>query len=312
MSLFLNNTLSAATQVGVLYAIVAVGFICDKTGLFSEATARKVVKLLLNLIVPCAIINSFMDIEMNDDTVKKFFISLGLGAATHVIAIIINAFTFRNKSDEDNPVYKYAAIYGNLGFMALPLAEAVLGAEGVFYCANGYVMFNVFTYIHGIALMRKTKEKMNLRQLILNPGVISFLIGLPVFLLDIKLPYVFSEPLDMLAALNSPMGMLIFGTYLAKTDIKSMFTDKKIYLVGLLKLIVLPVICFGLYYLCGVKGVLLTAAIISASVPSANNTFMFATMYDRNTAIASKTVALVSFMSILTIPVMIALTQLTW
>ncbi len=310
--MFLNNVLSAATQVGVLYTIVAAGFICDKTGLFSEETARKVVKLLLNLIVPCAIINSFMNIEMNDDTVKKFFISLGLGAATHIIAIIINTVTFRNKSDEDNPVYKYASIYGNLGFMALPLAQAVLGAEGVFYCANGYVMFNIFTYIHGTAVMRKEKDKINLRKLILNPGVISFLIGLPVFLFGIKLPYVFSEPLSMLAALNSPMGMLIFGTYLAKTDIKSMFTDKKIYLVALMKLIVLPLVCFGVYYLCGVRGVLLTAAIISASVPSANNTFMFATMYDRNTAIASKTVALVSFMSILTIPVMIALTQMTW
>lgn len=310
--MFLNNVISAATQVGVLYAIVAVGFICDKTGLFSENTARKVVKLLLNIIVPCAIINSFMNIEMNSDTVKKFFISLGIGAATHIIAIILNILTFRNKSDKDNPVYKYASIYGNLGFMALPLAQAVLGTEGVFYCANGYVMFNIFTYVHGVSLMRKEKDKADLKKLVLNPGVISFLIGLPLFLLNIRLPYVISEPIGMLSALNSPMGMLIFGTYLAKTDLKTMFTDKKMYLVGIMKLIVLPLVCFGVYYLCGLKGVLLTAAIISASVPSANNTFMFATMYDRNTAVASKTVALVSFMSVLTIPVMIALTQLTW
>lgn len=310
--MFISNVLSSATQVGVLYVIVAAGYVCDKAGLFTEKTARKTVDLLLYLITPCAIINSFMGIEMNADTVKKFFISLGIGAATHIIAILLNAVTFRSRSDADNPVYKFAAVYGNLGFMALPLAQAVLGTEGVFYCANGYVMFNIFSFTHGVALMRREKEKTDIKKLILNPGVISFLIGLPIFLLKIKIPYVISEPVSMLAALNSPLGMLIFGTYLAKTDLKSMFFDKKIYLVGLMKLIVLPLVCLGIYYLCGVSGVLLTAVIISASVPSANNTFMFATKYDRNTSVASKTVALVSFMSILTIPVMIALSQLTW
>ncbi|MBQ8504089.1 MAG: AEC family transporter [Clostridia bacterium] len=79
-----------------------------------------------------------------------------------------------------------------------------------------------------------------------------------------------------------------------------------------MKLIVLPLLCIGIYYLCGITGVLLTASIITASVPSANNTFMFATKYERNSAVASKTVALVSFLSVLTMPIMIALTQLTW
>ena len=42
----------------------------------------------------------------------------------------------------------YASIYGNVGYMALPLAQAVLGDEGVFYCATGVVVFNIFCF-HG-------------------------------------------------------------------------------------------------------------------------------------------------------------------
>ena len=91
-----------------------------------------------------------------------------------------------------------------------------------------------------------------------------------------------------------------------------MLFDKKIYAVALMKLIVLPLICMGVYYAFGLKGTLLTAVIITASVPSANNTFMFSSVYGRDTAVASKTVALVSFLSILTMPVIIAITQLTW
>ncbi len=308
--MFIENLLSAATNVGVLYVMVAAGFACDKAKIFTEQTARKTIDLLLHIIVPCTLINSFIKIEMNEDTVRKFFVSFAIATATHIIGIVLNIPFFRKNANEDSPVYKFASIYGNVGFMALPLAQAILGDEGVFYCANGVVVYNIINFTHGAALMSKEKEKMNLKKLIVNPGVISVIIGLPIFLLNIKVPYILSEPIEMLAALNSPVAMLIFGTYLANTDLKSMFTDKKIYEVALLKLIILPLICMGVYYLFGIKGTLLAASIITASVPSANNTFMFASKYGRDAALASKTVALVSFMSILTMPVMIAIAQL--
>ena len=311
--LFLENFISAITQVGMLYVMVAAGFICDKTGLFSEETAKKVVNLLLYFITPCTLINAFSNIENTPENIKKFALSFIIATATHVIAIVLNIPSFRNKSDDNNPVYKFASIYGNVSFMALPLAQAILGDEGTFYCANGVLVFNVINFSHGAILMGRGEEsKINLKNLLLNPGVVSFVIGLPIFLLGVKLPFIISEPLRMMAGLNSPVAMLIFGTYLAHTDLKTMFTDKKIYFTALMKLIVVPLVCLGVYYLCGVTGVLLTASIITASAPSANNTFMLATKYGRDTRVASKTVALVSFISVLTIPVMIALTQLTW
>lgn len=313
MNLFLENLISASTQVGMLYVMVAAGFICDKTGLFSEETAKKVVRLLLYFITPCTLVNAFSNIENTPENVKKFAVSFLIATATHVIAILVNAPFYRNKDSETGCIYKFASIYGNVSFMALPLAQAILGDEGTFYCANGVLVFNVVNFAHGAILMgRGDEKKINLKNLLMNPGVVSFVIGLPIFLLGIKLPYIVSEPLRMMAGLNSPIAMLIFGTYLAHTDLKSMFTDKNIYRTAFMKLLVVPLLCLSIYYLCGVTGVLLTASIITASAPSANNTFMLATRYERDTSVASKTVALVSFISVLTIPVMIALTQLTW
>ncbi len=310
--MFLDYLISAATQVSILYVMVFIGFACDKAKLYTEKTARATVNFLLYIIVPCTLINSFIKIEMNEDTVKKFFISFAIATATHIIAIVLNLPFFRNKKDENNAIYKFASIYGNVGFMALPLAQAVLGAEGVFYCTNGVVVYNIINFIHGAAVMSKSKEKFRFKDLLTNPGLISLAIGLPIFLLKIDVPVVFSEPIGMLANLNSPLAMLIFGCYLGHTDLKSMLFDKKIYLTAVFKLLVLPLVCMGIYLLCGVKGVLLTACIITACVPSANNTFMFASKYGRDASLASKTVALVSFISVITMPFMIALTQMTW
>lgn len=310
--MFLENLITAATNVGVLYIIVAVGYLCDKLGIYTEETARKTVNFLLYFVASCTLINSFIKIEATPDTVGKFFTAFGLSVATHVIAILINMFTFKNKSDERSAVYKFASIYGNVAFMALPLAQAVLGDEGVLYCAGGAVVFNLFTFTHGVKLMSKEGTKLSVKKILINPGVIATVIGLPIFLIGFDVPYIIARPVEMLADLNTPVAMLVFGTYLSRTDLKTMVLDKKIYAVAAMKLVVLPLICMGVYYLFGLRGTLLTAVIITASVPSANNTFMFSSLYGRDAATASKTVALVSFMSILTMPVIIAITQLTW
>lgn len=308
MELFFENMKSAGTQVVVLYVMVAVGFVCDKVKIFSEETAKKVVDLLLYIITPSLLISSFINMERTQDNIKKFFLSLGLMFLIHIIAIALFASFFRKKDMQD-PVFKFGSIYGNTGYMALPLAQAVLGDIGVFYCANGVAAYNVMTFTHGVRLMKSENEKLKLKALILNPGVIAILIGLPIFLLNIPVPYVIAKPVELIGSLNSPVAMLIFGTYLSRTNLLNMFKIKKIYLVALLKLIVMPLACMGVFALCGISGTLLTACAITASVPSGNNTFMFASKYGKDAAVASQMVALVSFMSVITMPVMIAASQ---
>lgn len=306
--MFLENVKQAATQVSILYIMIAIGFVCDKAKLFTEKAARMLVDFLLYIVVPCMLVRSFTKIELTRHNLLMFLLSLLLAFTTHFIAIALNLPFFRKKNDE-NPIYKYASIYGNVGFMALPLASEILGDEGVFYCANGVIAFNIITFIHGIKIMNRDGFKLNFKNLVLNPGIISVIIGLPLFLLQVKLPVLIEQPMSYLAELNTPLAMLIFGTYLANTDLKTMFTDKKIYLAAFLKLLAMPLLCLGIYHICGVSGTLLVACAITACVPSANNTFMFASKYGRDTGLASKTVALVSLFSIITMPVVIAIAQ---
>lgn len=306
--MFLENIKQAATQVSILYIMIAVGFVCDKVGLFTEKTARALVNFLLYLVVPCMLIRSFTRVEFSKHNLYMFLLSVLLAFVTHFIAIGLNVPFFRKKNDE-NPIFKYASIYGNVGFMALPLATEILGDEGVFYCANGVIAFNIITFIHGVKIMSRESFKLNLKTLALNPGIVSVAVGLPLFLLRVKLPTLVEQPISYLAELNTPLAMLIFGTYLSHTDLKTMFTDGRIYLVAFLKLLAMPFLCIGIYRLCGVTGTLLTACAITACVPSANNTFMFASKFERDAGLASKTVALVSLFSIITMPVVIAVAQ---
>ena len=73
---------------------------------------------------------------------------------TLVVGIFIVVPFFR-KDKDNSSIFKYAVSYGNMGYMALPLCQSLLGSEGVFYCSAGVVAFNILSFVHGIWLMKK-------------------------------------------------------------------------------------------------------------------------------------------------------------
>ena len=311
--MFLQNVLTASEQVAILYVLVAVGAIADKIGIYTEKVAKSCTDLLFYIITPAVIIQSFCTLEYNPQTAKSLFIAILCGFILHIVSGAISSLVFNKTNKDEACIYKYSCAYGNCGYMALPLAQAVLGEEGVFYCSAVIISFQIFSFTHGIYTITKgmdgEKVKFDLKKLIVNPGVISVIVGLPLFLLSVKLPVIINSPLNYIASLNTPVAMLIFGTYIANTNFKSIFKNWRIFAVALVKLIILPLVLMAGFRLAGITGTLLAALSISAGAPTANNTVMFAAKYDRNTGLASQTVAVVSFISIITLPVMIALAQ---
>lgn len=311
--MFLHNVATAAQQVAILYIIVAVGFICDKTKLYTEKAARLTNDLLFHIVTPAIIIEAFTAMEFNKDNLKHLLLSFLGGTVIHIVGIIVSLPFFKKGEEDTLTIYKFGCVYGNVGYMVLPLAAAVLGEEGVFFCSGVLIPFNIFAFSHGIGLMKKKgsgKSGFDYKSVLLNPGIISVVIGLPLFILKIKLPHILMQPISHIANLNTPLAMIMFGTYLSQTDLKKMFVRKQAYIVAALKLLAVPLICMLIYKLIGMSGTLLTALTISASAPTANNTVMFSTKYGRDNEAASQTIAIVSFISILTMPVMIALSQL--
>ena len=103
------------------------------------------------------------------------------------------------------------------------------------------------------------------------------------------------------------LAMIVFGTFLANSSFKNMFAKKEIYFVSFLRLVLIPLCMLGIFYVCGVRGSLLVAMIISASAPTATHTAMYAAKYENNTALGSEIAAQSSVLSIITMPVVVAL-----
>ncbi len=304
----------AAKQVLILFILAAVGVVADKLKIFPEKTAKACADLLFYIVTPAKIIESFITLEYSPEKLKSLCVAFGLGFLLNFTAVVLSTAAFARKKDENSGIYIFASSYGNCGYMGLPLTNAILGTEGVFYCSAYVAVFQMFNFTHGVYIMSSDKSncKFDYKKLVLNPGVIAVLIGLPIFLFSVKLPEIISVPIVQTANLNTPLAMLIFGTCIANADFRTIFKEKKLYLTVAVKLILIPLVLIGLLRLVGLGGALLTSLAIAASAPSANNTVMFSAKYGKNVGLASQIVAAVSAISIITMPVIIALSQMSW
>ena len=305
--MFFDNLKTIATQVLILYLIAGIGFVTDKVGLFKKADAKRLIDLLFNVILPIAVIHTFMTMEYSKEHIKGILIAFVCAFATHLFGAGVALITFRKRSLKEQGIYHYAIILSNAAFLALPLAKSVIGNEGLFYCSVYVAVFNMVAFTLGIYEISGHEAKIDLKKLVLNPGSISVLIGLPLYFLQLDIPHFISYPMEIVGNCNSPLAMIVFGTFLANSSFKNMFAKKEIYFVSFLRLVLIPLCMLGIFYVCGVRGSLLVAMIISASAPTATNTAMYAAKYENNTALGSEIAAQSSVLSIITMPVVVAL-----
>lgn len=304
---FLSNLQIVAVQVIILYLIAGLGFAADKTKVFVQDDGKRLVDLLFNIILPISIINSFLSMERTAEHIKGLGLAFLLAVLTHLLGVGISTLTFRKRPRMERGIYHYAITFSNAAFLALPLAESVVGKEGIFYSSCYVAVFNVFAFTYGINQISGGKAKINAKNLIVNPGSISVIIGIPLFLLGVKLPGFLSDAMGRVAACNSPMAMIVFGTFFANCNFKNIFAKKEIYFVSFLRLILIPVTMMFVFKLLGVDGPMRTALTISASAPIATNTAMYSAKYDNDTALPSELVGQTSVFSIITMPVIVAL-----
>lgn len=307
MQQFLHYIPTAFVQVMMLAILIAMGFLADKVGIYTEKTARATNDLLFYIITPAVIVNSFLRVELTADNAKGFLTAVVIAAVFHAALIPIVQLLYR-KTGADRPIFRFGTMYGNVGYMGLPLAQAVAGDMGVFYCSAAVAVFNVFAFTHGVRLMQQTKGgTRDRKRLFINPGAIGIVIGLPLFLLNVQLPEVIAKPIGYLGDLNTPLAMLMFGTYLAHTDLPDMFRRKENYAAAFLKLLVFPLTTITVLWLLGVRGELLVASAVFVAAPSANNTVMFSAKYGHDTGVASKLCGFTTLLSIVTMPIGISL-----
>ena len=304
-----ENIVIVAGQVAVLFVLIALGFVSGKAGLITDKGAKSMTDVVLYLATPCIMIQSFQNTSFDSSLALNLGIAALCAVLIHIASIIIARAVFRNRNMVRRKVLQFATVFSNCGFMSLPLQNAVIGPRGVFYGTAFVAVFNIIVWSYGLVDMSGDKGNFTAKKLLLNPGVLGAISAALLFFLRVELPPLVLSPISYLAALNTPVPMLVIGFFLSRAKLTKALRDGGVYAVSALRLAAIPCAALLVMKLCGIGGDILISCTIAACAPTAATTTMFATKFDKDIELSVGLVSVTTIFSILTMPVIIAAAQ---
>lgn len=289
----------------VLLVTLILGYFLNKKGMLDHVTNKKLSSLIVKVTCPALVISSVFGESIDGDKREIlfiFFIGIAIYCILPLLAFIITKILRIEHSKIGT--YQFMFIFANTSFMGFPIVESLFGKQAIFYCSILHMSFNILAFTYGIYLISKDGEKaaqFDPKKLI-NSGIISAIIALILYFGEISLPSFMVQTLSSIGSITTPLSMLVLGASIAEIPVGDIFKERKIYLLTLIRMVILPIIAFYLFHMFTDNALLIGVATITLGMPIASMTVMFANEYNGQTKLASIGVLITTVSSIVTIP----------
>lgn len=289
-------------QMLTLAVIAIIGVILAKVSILTADVRKKLSSMLIYVIAPLYVIKSFQ-LEYSDEILETMGIVAAIAFFIILLGLGLGRLLWKNKDTKKAQVLTHASGFMNCAFIGFPIINSIYGEIGILYASVYVLAFQIFLWTLGVMIFSGKTGKWY--KSFLQPGIIGVIIGLILFVFQIKLPVFLYNSFDMVGSMTPPLAMLIIGAFLSEIDIIHSLKDFPTYVVAFFRLIFAPALVLGILMLLGFRpadGVFFGAAVILAGMPSATNTVLFATTYDANAKYSASVVAISTMISIVTIP----------
>lgn len=305
----LQYLLTVAGQVLILFLMIAAGAALTRLKMLDKIGAKQFANLMFYIVTPAVIIKAFSGVPFTPQNAKYLIIAAAVALGSLFLFILISTLVFRKSEARKKAILISSVVFSNAGFMALPMAEALFGEKGVFLVSIYVVVFNLMVWTYGVWVFER-QAKLNFFHMILNPGVIGMILGLPIFLFRLQLPAIANSVVQGFAALNTPLAMVVIGIYVATASLKLQKGDGAVLVSLILRQLILPLATLGILLLLRVPADVVMACMIPICAPPAANTVIFAAKFGGDVEFASRIMPIGTLFSIITMPLILTIAKL--
>jgi predicted permease len=317
--------LTSLENVALLLAMAIPGFIVAKLKMLKnpDGAINFISILLLYICQPFITFNSFLNTDYQQTVL---FNLIAVFLVTAVIMVAVCSFSrlilIKSKDSDVRSMIPYAATFGNVGYMCIPFLQILRPGDNlvILYATASIVAFNLAAWTMGNYILTRNKKFISLKKAFFNPPTISFLIALPLFMLNLNFNRSASlqgvaKVCRLFAELVGPMSMTLLGIKFSEIRFKELLSDYRPYLSAGLKLILAPFIAFCILFITrifyNIDAILLNV-VAFAAMPTATNLMMFSSLHDKDVKLAAKIVLISTLLSVLTIPLVLGLSRIVF
>ena len=145
------------------FILLIVGYVAGKTKVVDSVASKKLSALIIKIGQPALIINSLIKMEFSAGKLSLGFKTLAFGFVIHIFMAVLAFVAFRGfKNIDEQKLTEFATIFGNVGFLGIPILKSLFGDEGEFMGAFFIVSFNVFLWTWGIMILARKRKDIRL------------------------------------------------------------------------------------------------------------------------------------------------------
>ena len=310
--------LQVLSKVSVLFVILSIGALTRRYNILNKESTRALAQVVLVVTLPFLYFHSLAT-RFDSELLRVIWMlpvfAMAAVLAAYAIANLLSRLVILNPAEK--ATFIYLSTFTNCGFLAIPIANALYGTEGIVRVVFFNVGFNLLYWTLGVWTLRRTKEVKSSTESrvsffgknLINGGTIGLLLGIIAGLLAFKIPYFVLDSAKILGAATIPLALLVVGSIMSKVKIQKLYDYKKpLFLIVACRLVIVPALVLVITGFFGFLSPLARAIVVlQSAMPSASTTPIFTARFGWDSQLASAGVFATTALSVVTVPVFISL-----
>lgn len=300
------------SQIAFLFGLIIIGYILSKRQILPDNSAAVLSKLENTVFIPALVLLTFIEnftIERISEAWKLLSISFAIAFVAIPLAILVSKLVTKDKYIQR--IYTYGLSFSNFGFMGNAVVSSLF--PDIFF---EYLIFTLplwtLIYLWGVPklLLADADKKQTFKESLksfLNPMFIAMVIGMLIGLSGIKLPKWILSIISVSGDCMSPIAMILTGVVVASISLKKTFTNVRIYIVSIIRLVVFPLIFVGVASFVKIPQTIYVCALCSLSMPLGLNTIVIPSALGKDVSVPAGMTLISHLLSCLTIPLIFSI-----
>jgi malonate transporter and related proteins len=297
--------MEVAALVLPVFAIIVTGWLAGWLGYISRSLADGLVHFAYNVAMPALLFVTIAQEPARNLLEWRFLLAFGGGSILCFALVFLTVRAGYGRDLASSTVYGMTAAMTNTGFVALPILHSIYGQPAVLPAAVATVFVAAVMFPVTVVLLERARGDVRkssgrtvllMKQIVLNPMVLSTLIGLAWAIAGLPIPAPVATYLNILAAALTPCALFAIGLGLSVEGIRSNFTPSIV--LAAVKLAIMPLMVYGLCVALHLNPLYTIAAVVCAAVPTAKTMYILAHEYKVEEPLVGATVSITTMLSV--------------
>ena len=303
----------------LLFVVLMIpGFLLGRCNRLTERASDGITNILTDVAMPALVLVKLLETDLTTVSVTEALCCVLFPIVLELLLFLVTGLVLRGSDAGADRAARFCAIFSNCGFLGIPLAAAIFpDAPKVTALVSLFNVFSTFMLLTlGSALLSGEWRHVRPTGALLKPVTLAVLVGSALSLTGVgaALPALHTYG-SYLAALTTPLAMLLLGLSLSHLSLRALFGTARLYAVAAIKLLLSPLLVLGALFVLRLLGLeigqeLICALFLSSAVSTAASAPAMAARLGSDGRLAAVFTLGTTLLCVLTLPLLSLLVTL--